>query len=154
MDTRQAYEYLLQHYPKSFNRENPVPLKIGIHLDIFKAIELNGLTECRKAFRRALSYHIKRKRYLQALARPGVKRVSLMGSACGYVSREHRLRAIEQLTAINQQKPVATQGAVQEASSERRSGVLPQASAKQPEPVKAPETPRKRPVLTLKSKVA
>ena len=147
MDTRQAYEYLLQHYPKSFNRENPVPLKIGIHLDIFTAIELNGLTECRTAFRRALSYHIKRKRYLQALARPGVKRVSLMGSECGYVSREHRLRAIEQLTEINKQKRVATQ-------SEKRSGVIPQEPVEEAKPVKALETPRKRPVLTLKSRVA
>ena len=75
---------LEERFPDCFNRENPRPLKLGIHRDLLLAEGVAGLFNL-TAIRRALGRYCARPRYRKSL-KEGATRVDLGGRSAGVVT--------------------------------------------------------------------
>ncbi|MBK8184914.1 MAG: ProQ/FinO family protein [Candidatus Competibacteraceae bacterium] len=133
--------WLTREYPKTFNLDAPVPLKIGIHLDLAaQHPDLDPAT-----LRRALIRYCARRAYQIALAREGACRVDLDGQPAGEVTAEQATIAKAKLTAWKAKKP---------AKSAAPSTPAPTPAPTPPPPPEQPEPPPAavpgRPVLRLK----
>ncbi|MBK8271390.1 MAG: ProQ/FinO family protein [Planctomycetes bacterium] len=93
--------WLTREYPKTFNLDAPVPLKIGIHLDLAaQHPDLDPAT-----LKRALKRYCERRRYQLALAREGACRVDLAGNPAGEVTAEQQKVARRKVAPRNPVKP-------------------------------------------------
>lgn len=93
----QAAAFLRKRYPNLFAAV-PVPLKVGIHLDLLERhpeLDVPGL-------KRALTLHCRSPRYQRKLV-AGAARVDLDGNPDGSVTAEQAARALEMLEV--RQKP-------------------------------------------------
>ena len=134
--------WLTREYPKTFNLDAPVPLKIGIHLDLAaRHPDLDPAT-----LKRALKRHCERRRYQLALAREGAVRLDLDGNLAGEVTAEQQKVA---------RRKVAPKKPRQAAKSPAQATPDP---APVPTPKPAPKPPEQppplagRPILRLKPK--
>lgn len=97
---QEALELLRDLYPKSFNRESPKPLKIGIDKDIIK----KGFWPYSVRFlRRVLSFYANSKKYQQSLLKESY-RYSLEGNPAGFILDYHKNRAHGKLQRILQRQ--------------------------------------------------
>lgn len=142
VQTAALQSWLTREYPATFNLDAPVPLKIGIHLDLaVRHPDLDPAT-----LKRALKRYCERRRYQLALAREGACRVDLDGHPAGEVEEDQRRFAKSKLSHWKGKKPAksAAQGT--------------HAPTPIPTPKPAPKPPEQppplagRPILKLKPK--
>lgn len=142
VQTAALQAWLVATYPATFNRDAPVPLKIGTHHDLIaRHPDLDPAT-----LRRALKRYCERRAYQLALAREGAVRLDLDGQPAGEVAEDQRRFAKAKLTAWKAKKPAksAAQGT--------------HAPTPIPIPKPAPKPPEQppplagRPILKLKPK--
>lgn len=80
--------------PELWDPDDPVPLAIGIHRQLYPLAE--RLQMSRRALRKFLSRWTSSEAYQRALAEPGACRYNLDGSPAGEVSEQHRNEARQQ----------------------------------------------------------
>lgn len=135
-------EWLVATYPKTFNRDTPHPLKVGLFQDLrARHPDLDPA-----ALRRALKKHCERRRYQLALAKEGACRVDLDGLPAGDVEEGQRRFAKSKLNAWKRAKP--TKSAAQ-ATPAPTPIPIPRPAPKPPEPP-LPSPLAGRPILRLK----
>lgn len=84
--TQALQSWLAATYPATFNPDAPLPLKIGVHVDLLaRHPDLDPAT-----LRRALKRYCERRAYQLALAREGAVRVDLDGQPAGEVAEDQR----------------------------------------------------------------
>jgi ProP effector len=84
--TQALQSWLAATYPATFNPDAPLPLKIGVHVDLLaRHPDLDPAT-----LRRALKRYCDRRAYQLALAREGAVRVDLDGQPAGEVLEDQR----------------------------------------------------------------
>lgn len=84
--TQALQSWLIEQYPATFNPDAPLPLKIGVHVDLLaRHPDLDPAT-----LRRALKRYCERRAYQIALAREGAVRVDLDGQPAGEVLEDQR----------------------------------------------------------------
>jgi ProP effector len=137
--TQALQSWLAATYPATFNPDAPLPLKIGVHVDLLaRHPDLDPAT-----LRRALKRYCERRAYQLALAREGAVRVDLDGQPAGEVAEDQRRFAKLKLDTRKRAKSPA-QGTP--------------APTPVPTPPPSPPTPPSaisgRPVLRLKPKSA
>ena len=96
-----ALAWLAATYPKAFGPEIK-PLAIGVGKQVWPLAKEAGIK--RAAFNSALKFHTTSFRYLDALAAGGAMRVDPAGQAVEPVTPEHRRRALEMKTELDQVK--------------------------------------------------
>jgi len=73
--------------PDLWNPENPVPLAIGIHKQLYPIAERMQVS--RRSLRGFLARWTASRSYQRALGEPGARRFNLDGSPAGEVTRQH-----------------------------------------------------------------
>lgn len=98
--------WLAATYPATFNPDAPLPLKIGVHVDLLaRHPDLDPAT-----LRRALKRYCERRAYQIALAREGAVRVDLDGQPAGEVLEDQRRFAKAKMSTKSAKSPApATQ---------------------------------------------
>ena len=97
---QEALDLLKDLYPKSFTRENPKPLKIGIDKDI---INKGFWPYSARFLRRVLSFYMNTKEYQQNLLK-GTYRYSLEGNPVGAILDYHKNIAHDKLRIMLQRQ--------------------------------------------------
>ena len=87
---------LVANYPGAFDLEHPKPLALGVHKQLAETFKPGCAY-------RLVGCYTKRRKYLQAVAKPGSYRINLDGSIADPVSGEHAEYALNQL---RRRKPV------------------------------------------------
>ena len=90
-----ALQLLLEAYPKTFDRNNVRPLKIGIQEDLIADEKVS-----KNKIKRALASYVRSLNYYRSL-REGVDRVDINGEAAGQVTKEESDHAKQKLKEIN-----------------------------------------------------
>jgi ProP effector len=85
---------LQKHFPLAFPKKpnSKVPLKIGIHKDLFQQAEAIGLTQ--NDIRAAMKKWVKGKRYSECMV-AGAARVDLQGQEVGFVNKDEAVQGIK-----------------------------------------------------------
>ncbi len=142
--TQALRAWLAATYPATFNPDAPLPLKIGVHVDLLaRHPDLDPAT-----LRRALKRYCERRAYQLALAREGAVRVDLDGKPAGEVLEDQRKFAKLKLDAWKTKKP--TKSAAQ-ATHAPTPIPIPKPAPKPPE---QPPPLAGRPILRLKPKTS
>ena len=90
-----ALQLLLEAYPKTFDRNNVRPLKIGIQEDLIADEKVS-----KNKIKRALASYVRSLNYYRSL-REGVDRVDINGESAGQVTKEESDYAKQKLKEIN-----------------------------------------------------
>lgn len=85
MTKREITQILEERWPKLFNFNNPKPLKLEIHKDIYSLIDESEQPQ----YKNALSTYVRRLKYTTCLAKGG-ERYDLEGNAFGLVTEEEQ----------------------------------------------------------------
>lgn len=93
-----ALQLLLEAYPKTFDRSNVRPLKIGIQEDLIADEKVS-----KNKIKRALASYVRSLNYYRSL-REGVDRVDINGEAAGQVTKEESDYAKQKLKEINKSR--------------------------------------------------
>ncbi|MBK8184967.1 MAG: ProQ/FinO family protein [Candidatus Competibacteraceae bacterium] len=137
--TQALQSWLAATYPATFNPDAPLPLKIGVHVDLLaRHPDLDPAT-----LRRALKRYCERRAYQLALAREGAVRLDLDGQPAGAVAEDQRRFAKSKLTTWKAKKSAKS-------AARARPDPVPA-----PTPAPTPPPPRAlagRPILRLKPK--
>lgn len=96
----EAWQWLQQQFPAAFPKQ-PIPLKIGIHEDMF-ALALADMPGI-MWIKRALRYYVSSPRYLREMV-AGKARINLQGEQVGAVSEQEALHAKERLLSYRKKK--------------------------------------------------
>ena len=80
-----VFDELSKHYPKLFIKDKPLPLKVGIHIDIFKDYQLSV---SKRDVRKFLHRYVNSKTY-QELHIENAVRYDLLGEESGVVTKEN-----------------------------------------------------------------
>lgn len=109
---KRCMDFLISEWPLLFNREQALPLAIGIENDMFTALIAKKIqnpcsggllaksyNEIRSFLNQSLGYYTHRPSYLLAMAQQGSCRYDLSGSVKDEVSEEHRLGAKRKILA-------------------------------------------------------
>ena len=139
--TQALQSWLIEQYPATFNPDAPLPLKIGVHVDLLaRHPDLDPAI-----LRQALKRHCERRAYQIALAREGAVRVDLDGQPAGEVLEDQRRFAKAKLNAWKRTKGTKSPAPATPA---------PTPAPTPPPPPELPESPPAavpgRPVLRLK----
>lgn len=136
--TQALQSWLIEQYPATFNPDAPLPLKIGVHVDLLaRHPDLDPDT-----LRRALKRYCERRAYQVALAREGACRVDLDGCPSSEVLEDQRRFAKVKLNAWKRAK--GTKSPVPAAPAHTPAPTPP------PAPAMPPNANLERPVLRLK----
>ena len=90
-----ALQQLMEAYPKTFDRKNVRPLKIGIQEDLIADEKV-----AKNKIKRALASYVRSLNYFRSL-REGVERIDIAGEASGTVTKEESDHAKQKLKEIN-----------------------------------------------------
>jgi len=90
-----ALQLLLEAYPKTFDRGNVRPLKIGIQEDLVADEKVS-----KNKIKRALASYVRSLNYYRSL-REGADRIDINGEPAGQVTKEESDHAKEKLKEIN-----------------------------------------------------
>lgn len=90
-----ALQLLLEAYPKTFDRNNVRPLKIGIQEDLIADDKVS-----KNKIKRALASYVRSLNYYRSL-REGVDRVDINGEPAGQVTKDESDYAKQKLKEIN-----------------------------------------------------
>lgn len=90
-----ALQLLMEAYPKTFDRNNVRPLKIGIQEDLIADEKVS-----KNKIKRALASYVRSLNYYRSL-REGAERVDICGEAAGVVTKEESEHAKQKLKEIN-----------------------------------------------------
>ncbi|MFY0656734.1 ProQ/FINO family protein [Neptunomonas sp.] len=93
-----ALKLLMETYPKTFNREDVKPLKIGIQDDLLAEEKV-----AKNKIKRALASYVRSPQYFRSMVE-GVDRVDLQGEAAGKVTAEEAEHAKSQLKEFHQRR--------------------------------------------------
>lgn len=93
-----ALQQLSEAYPKTFDRRNVRPLKIGIQDDLIADEKL-----AKNKIKRALASYVRSINYLRSL-QEGAERVDIQGESAGTVTAEEAAHAKGKLNEINKQR--------------------------------------------------
>lgn len=80
-----VFNELSKHYPKLFIQDKPLPLKVGIHRDIFREYKLSV---SKREVRKFLHRYINSKKYQERHIENAV-RYNLLGEESGVVTKEN-----------------------------------------------------------------
>ncbi|MHD0644044.1 ProQ/FINO family protein [Pseudomonas aeruginosa] len=95
-----------REFPRAFPRQGEgdvIPLKLGIDIDLTRALQEKGIDASRKAVRRLLSYWTVRGFYLRSMAK-GTIRIGLDGVQEGDVDENSRSVAVMKILQREQSK--------------------------------------------------
>ena len=90
-----ALQQLMDAYPKTFDRTNVRPLKIGIQEDLVADEKV-----AKNKIKRALASYVRSLNYYRSL-REGAERIDINGEAAGTVTKEESDYARDKLKEIN-----------------------------------------------------
>lgn len=90
-----ALQQLMEAYPKTFDRKNVRPLKIGIQEDLIADEKV-----AKNKIKRALASYVRALNYYRSL-REGAERIDINGEAAGLVTKEESEHAKQKLKEIN-----------------------------------------------------
>ena len=90
-----ALQQLMDAYPKTFDRNNVRPLKIGIQEDLIADEKV-----AKNKIKRALASYVRSLNYYRSL-REGAERVDINGDAAGAVTKAESDHARDKLKEIN-----------------------------------------------------
>jgi len=90
-----ALQQLMEAYPKTFDRKNVRPLKIGIQEDLVADEKV-----AKNKIKRALASYVRALNYYRSL-REGAERIDINGEAAGVVTKEESEHAKQKLKEIN-----------------------------------------------------
>lgn len=90
-----ALQQLMEAYPKTFDRKNVRPLKIGIQEDLVADEKV-----AKNKIKRALASYVRSLNYYRSL-REGVERIDINGEPAGLVTKEESDHAKDKLKEIN-----------------------------------------------------
>ncbi|MGH1463154.1 MAG: ProQ/FINO family protein [Neptuniibacter sp.] len=90
-----ALQLLMEAYPKTFDRSNVRPLKIGIQEDLIADEKVS-----KNKIKRALASYVRSLNYYRSL-REGVDRIDINGDPEGQVTKEESEYAKQKLKEIN-----------------------------------------------------
>lgn len=90
-----ALQLLMEAYPKTFDRNNVRPLKIGIQEDLIADEKVS-----KNKIKRALASYVRSLNYYRSL-REGAERIDINGEAAGQVTKEESDHAKQKLKEIN-----------------------------------------------------
>jgi len=90
-----ALQQLMEAYPKTFDRKNVRPLKIGIQEDLVADEKV-----AKNKIKRALASYVRSLNYYRSL-REGAERIDINGEAVGVVTKEESEHAKNKLKEIN-----------------------------------------------------
>lgn len=93
-----ALQLLMETYPKTFDRGNVRPLKIGIQEDLVADEKV-----AKNKIKRALASYVRSLNYYRSL-REGAERVDINGEAAGLVTKEESAYAKDKLKEINKER--------------------------------------------------
>lgn len=99
---RKTFSWLYKKFPQVFNRNAPIPLKIGIEQDLFTYIDQNPQLSKRK-IRTALKIYTRSLKYQQCIL-DNQERFNLAGEASGPIDEKHKLFAEEWIAHNKAQK--------------------------------------------------
>ncbi|WP_419413619.1 ProQ/FINO family protein [Pontibacter sp. JAM-7] len=95
-----ALQLLIDAYPKTFDRQNVRPLKIGIQEDLVAEGKI-----AKNKIKRALASYVRSLSYYRSL-REGAERIDLSGEAAGVVTQPESEHARDKLKEINKNRQV------------------------------------------------
>jgi ProP effector len=93
-----ALQQLMEAYPKTFDRKNVRPLKIGIQEDLIADEKV-----AKNKIKRALASYVRALNYYRSL-REDADRIDITGEASGKVTKEESEHAKQKLKEINKER--------------------------------------------------